>query len=463
MVLLTALASSVADYLMDLSLQQRYGDDGQGMIAFLGTFRLISGIASGALQFLLAGRLLERFGVAAGLALLPATMALSAGVVFVASGALWATALPRAGDVVLKYTVNNAALNLLYLPIDPALRARARAILEGVIKPPLVGVLGLLFLSADRWNLTPMQWAVPLLLVALLWLLLAPATRQYVIALTRSLRLRRLDLYAEPLNLSDNSSVRVIRASLRSEDDGRVVHALSLLLQIPDIDWSADLVPLAAHESAQIRHFALRRLASLGGDVGSGSIRSALNNDDLDIRSVAVEEVCRAGIAQQEVDAYLGAAEPRIRAAAALGVLRQGDQSNRQLAEFHFHTLLDDPSPRVRLAGVRATQHLGESSMAPYLIPWLQDENLEVRAAAIGAATRMQSPLLIPPLIPSLRHATLAHDAALALTGSPQLHLPACEALLMHHRRGSSVDAERLRPLLRLEILRATSGTLRFV
>lgn len=244
MVLLTALASSVADYLMDLSLQQRYGDDGQGMIAFLGTFRLISGIASGALQFLLAGRLLERFGVAAGLALLPATMALSAGVVFVASGALWATALPRAGDVVLKYTVNNAALNLLYLPIDPALRARARAILEGVIKPPLVGVLGLLFLSADRWNLTPMQWAVPLLLVALLWLLLAPATRQYVIALTRSLRLRRLDLYAEPLNLSDNSSVRVIRASLRSEDDGRVVHALSLLLQIPDIDWSADLVPL---------------------------------------------------------------------------------------------------------------------------------------------------------------------------------------------------------------------------
>jgi len=97
MVLLTALASSIADYLMDLSLQQRYGDDGQGMIAFLGTFRLISGIASGALQFLLAGRLLERFGVAAGLALLPATMALSAGVVFVASGALWATALPRAG------------------------------------------------------------------------------------------------------------------------------------------------------------------------------------------------------------------------------------------------------------------------------------------------------------------------------------------------------------------------------
>jgi len=122
-----------------------------------------------------------------------------------------------------------------------------------------------------------MQWAVPLLLVALLWLLLAPATRQYVIALTRSLRLRRLDLYAEPLNLSDNSSVRVIRASLRSEDDGRVVHALSLLLQILDIDWSADLVPLAAHESAQIRHFAHRRLASLGGDVGSGSIRSALN------------------------------------------------------------------------------------------------------------------------------------------------------------------------------------------
>ena len=83
-VIFAALASNISDYLLDLSLQARYGDDGQGMVSFLGRFRLIAGLASGLLQFFLAARLLERFGVVAGLALLPATMAVGSGLIFAA-------------------------------------------------------------------------------------------------------------------------------------------------------------------------------------------------------------------------------------------------------------------------------------------------------------------------------------------------------------------------------------------
>lgn len=256
-VVAASLASGVADYVLDLALQQRFGDDSQGMVGFLGSFRLLAGLLSAALQFFLASRLLERFGVVAGLALLPVMMALGSGAVLLAVGALWAAAIPRACDVVFKYTVHDAALNLLYLPIESALRSRARALLDGVIKPPLVGLLGLAFLLADQWAPLPAeQWATPLLVIVFIWLLLMrPAARHYVTALTRCLRMRRLDLDAEPLNLTDDSSIRVVRESLHSSDEGRIFHAMHLVEQIPKVDFSADLEPLVRHASPQVRAY----------------------------------------------------------------------------------------------------------------------------------------------------------------------------------------------------------------
>jgi AAA family ATP:ADP antiporter len=388
-VILVALASGLADYVLDLTLQRYYGDDGQGMVAFLGRFRLIAGLLSMGLQFFLAARLLERFGVLGGLALLPATMALGSGAVLLAGGALWAAALPRACDVVLKYTVHNAAVNLLYLPIDPAVRARAKALLDGIVKPPLVGLLGLAFLFADRVApLTPVEWGLPLLVVALLWLLLMrPAGRQYVEALTRSLRLRKLDLDAEPVDLTDDSSIRVVRESLRADDEGRVFHAMYLALQIPHVDFRADLEPLVHHPSAQIRRFALRQLAMAGGDVALQALREALRDEELDIRGVAVEELCVADAATpEEIDRFLTAPEPRLRAAAALGMLRQGGMPALALVGPTLRDLLEAEEADVRLEGVRAVRYLGEPQMAPFLIPRLADADLRVRDWAVRGA-----------------------------------------------------------------------------
>lgn len=426
LVLMAALASGIADYLLDLALQREYGSDGQGMVAFLGGFRLLAGLASVVLQFFLAGRLLERFGVVAGLAMLPSMIAMSAGVVLATAGALWAAALPRASDVVLKYTVHDAALNLLYLPIDSARRARAKAVLEGIVKPPVVGLLGISFLLADRWSTLPPQgWAVPLLVVTLLWLLLMrAAARQYVAALTRSLRMRRLDLDAEPLNLSDDSSIRVVRESLRSEDEGRVLHALSLLDQIPNRDFGADLEPLTCHASAQIRQSVLRQMAAFGDGRADDALRAALQDEDLDVRGVAVEELCVAGSASAtEVMAFLQSAEPRIRGTAVLGTLRREGLQALHLVEDNLRTLLEDNDPVARAEGVRAVCSLGNPALAAFLMPRLLDADPLVRAAAARGAARMPSPDLIPALIASLDRATLREDAArsIALCGASDL------------------------------------------
>ena len=53
--ILVALASSIADYQLDLALQAHFGGDSQGIVGFLSQFRLWAGLGAGLLQFLLAG------------------------------------------------------------------------------------------------------------------------------------------------------------------------------------------------------------------------------------------------------------------------------------------------------------------------------------------------------------------------------------------------------------------------
>jgi hypothetical protein len=96
------LWSAPSDYQIDLALQSRYVGDSQGMIGFLGLFRFLAGLGAGVLQFFLAGRLMERFGIAAALLLLPASIALGSGAVLLTGGLLWAAAIPRACDIVLE-------------------------------------------------------------------------------------------------------------------------------------------------------------------------------------------------------------------------------------------------------------------------------------------------------------------------------------------------------------------------
>ena len=73
-VILVDLVSKIADYQLDLALQAHYGGDSQGMVEFLGLFRFWGGACACALQFFLAARLLERFGVVVLMLFLPASI-----------------------------------------------------------------------------------------------------------------------------------------------------------------------------------------------------------------------------------------------------------------------------------------------------------------------------------------------------------------------------------------------------
>ena len=290
-----ALVSSVADFQLDLALKHTHGADGQGMVRFLALFRLWAGVVAAILQFLVAGFLMERVGILPALLLLPGTIMLGGVSILLTGGALWAVAIPRAADISLKYTVNDSAFNLFYLPVSPRLRAKAKALIDGVIKPPLVALMGVAFFLMGRLDGTSaITWTPLLLLLSVLWVwLLFVASRRYVATLGRSIAMRRLDLSAEAIDLADETSAQVLAKALEHSDAMRVIHTLGLIRDARTVDWTDRVVPLLEHDDANVRVMALRYLAERSATEHVERIRQLMAQGDIDVRRAAIEAYCQ--------------------------------------------------------------------------------------------------------------------------------------------------------------------------
>jgi HEAT repeat protein len=402
---LGTLVSNIADYQLDLALQAHFGGGGQDMVEFLGRFRLLGGIGAGFLQFFLAGRLLERFGIAAALMILPAAMGLSSGMFFLGGGLLWA-AVPRGCDVVFKYTINDSAFNLLYLPIESQMRAKVKAILDGIVKPPLVSLLGVAFLVVGQWKEVSVSfWALPIALLVLPWVgCVWRASKHYVDALAESVHMRRLNLDEEVLDLVDESSTRVLQETLRLDDAAQVIHAVLLLPRIPQVKWSQHVVDLLQHPDADVRVVALKYLAEHGTAELAGRVENALGDGAIEVRAAAIGALCalEGHRALPKVLPFLASDVLRIRAAAVLSLIKNTGLDGLLHAGESLKGLLADKDWQARLEGVKVLEALQVPSFYHPLIDLLEDKSVEVQIATLRAAAHIGAPELVPYLVPQL-------------------------------------------------------------
>jgi HEAT repeat protein len=450
---LTAAIANVTDYQLDLALKSGFGGDGAGMIGFLAKLRLVAGLAGLFVQVFAAGWLMERLGVMAALVLLPATVGLGSLSILATGGALWAVALPRAADVALKYSVNDSAFNLLYLPLAPEVRGRAKAVVDGVLKPPTVALLGLLFLVVDRFTRLPyVYWSIPALGLTAAWLVgIVRAERRYVRALGESIALRRIDPARERLSIADDTSRRVLAAALADPGPERVVHALTLLRGAEGSDFGPQVGRLLRHASADVRAAALEQLADAPRPTLAAEVRACLEDDAPGVRVAAVHAVARmhghqavAGLAERLSDPSV-----EVRAAAVLALVRDGGLGGFLHAGGALHTMLGSPDPAERREGARVLGALGVSSFYHPLLELVADQDRSVRLAAIRAAERIASPELVPSLVAALDEAPLRAAAAAAIVSCAGGDLTALAAQL----------ADRSRPRgLRCHVARALAG-----
>ncbi|MFN8091076.1 MAG: HEAT repeat domain-containing protein, partial [Vicinamibacteria bacterium] len=452
--MLTAAIANVTDYQLDLALKSAFGGNGAGMIGFLAKLRLVAGLAGLFVQVFAAGWLMEKLGVLAALVLLPSTVGLGSLAILATGGALWAVALPRAADVALKYSVNDSAFNLLYLPLSPDVRGRAKAVVDGVLKPPSVALLGLLFLVVDRFARVPfLYWSVPALALTAAWLTgILRAERRYVRALAESIALRRIDPAREPLAIADETSRRVLAAALEDPGPERVVHALTLLRGAAGSDFGPQVGRLLSHASPDVRAAALEHLAEAPSPALGEAVRACLADEAPGVRVAAVHAVARlhghqavAGLAERLSDSSV-----EVRGAAVLALVRDGGLGGFLHAGGALHTMLGSEDPAERREGARVLGALGVSSFYHPLLELVADEDRSVRLAAIRAAERVASPELLPRLVDALAEAPLRPAVTAAIVACAGGDLTALAAQLADPTRPRELRCHVAHALSRL-------------
>jgi hypothetical protein len=102
------------------------------LAAFFGTFSLYAGLVALATQVLVTPRILSGLGLGAALAIAPAAIAAgSVGVLF--SGTLIAAAFLKGSDQVLRYSVDRAAVDMLYRPLPPQEIFQGKMVIEALV------------------------------------------------------------------------------------------------------------------------------------------------------------------------------------------------------------------------------------------------------------------------------------------------------------------------------------------
>ena len=431
-ILLLAFFGVLAKYLVDFAflaqMRTRYAD-AKNLATFFALFSGFSQVASLLTRVFVSGRLLSRFGVRAGLTVLPAAHVACTALI-VASGLLpggaglvfWLVISNQAIYKTLKHPIDNPSFKVLYQPLRRDQRLATQITVETLVTPLTIGLAGgLMLLFSEVVPFDPVVFAWLMLAVFGGWEIMAKgAGHEYAAALVRALKARFTD-DDEPFSYDDARSLAVLHNTLRHGPPEDVLFALSLLEKARAPDLEPAVIRLADHASADVRQAALRRLQDSETPAARARLRAHAESDPVPaVRSVAVRAVCRrAGTeAIALAVAALDDASPEVRRGALVGLLGIGHDAARE----RLARLAASPSPADRAWSARVAGEAAHPESSAALAALMADPSPVVRRAAVTAAGRARDRALWPAVVEALGDRRLRGAAAAALVlGGPDV------------------------------------------
>ncbi|MBX7082103.1 MAG: cyclic nucleotide-binding domain-containing protein [Nannocystaceae bacterium] len=483
-ILMLFAALTIGDYQFKAIARASFRED--ELAQFFSLFYAITGAVSLVFQIGVTPRLLARFGVRAGMSVMPVVFGIAAAVLPFVPLLSVATVMKFA-DNGFQYTVHETSMQALYGPFRAEVKARTRALLDAVVKPLSYGAGGLaLALLATR---VPVHWmsAASCVLVAGCFVVIPVVRRRYVLALERTIGSRA------PENgddfVFDANATPGLLSVLQYGRPSAVLLALDQLERETSPQFVAVLQRLAHAPDAAVRAAALRRIAALGrGDTEAalaglrdpdphvraaavGAAASLLGDDALEalqplhddpaqeVRIAVVASLLLHGGVEGSIEGgrmlatLLAATEPQARVEAARVLRELGPAAYRPV-----RTLLLDPDAEVRRAALRTARHVADVRLLPLLVDALHRPSTRARAAAalvaIGeAAVEPLAAMLDDPTVP--RASRLMLPRILKETPTPRTY-----AVLRRHVQAPDGHL-RLRVLAAMSSVRARAGASR--
>ena len=389
---------------------------------FFGTFNVVAGLAALVLQVLFTGRILRTAGIGVALFVVPVAMVMSSVGLFV-FGSLVAVVALKGSDQILRYSLDKATVELLYLPVPANLMFRVKSFIDTVVfrvGDALGGLAILLFASVLGLTAVQMTGIALIALVGWLWAAFI-ARLQYVENLKESIYQHRVDAERSAAPVIERTASDLLVTQLQTDTPEQILYALDLLEASNDRRAYPVVRDLITHDAPEVRAHALRLLARHGDPDLNETVEQMLHDPHFEVRTEALLYLTQhAHLDPLERIEQLGEfPDFSLRAAMAAFLARPGRAQNVEAARAIVSAMVREKGEAGRRTRLEAAQLLASvpDLFDQELRALLDDPDPEVVGAAIRAVGKLRKRSLIPRVIKRLAQPTVADVAVAVFAG----------------------------------------------
>ena len=418
LILIAALTTTIAGWQFKAIAKAEVPNTDE-LAMFFGTFNMIAGLMSLLLQLLLTGRVLRTVGVGPALFIVPTAMLMgSLGVLLL--GTIVAAAALKASDQVLRYSIDKATVELLYLPVPASHTFRVKSFIDTVVYrvgDASGGLVVLLFAAVLKW--TPIQMSMVGIVFVSIWMAVAyVARRQYVENLRESIHQHRVDAERKSMPVLDRDTTSLITSRLKGTTK-EISYALSLFELTHDRKIHPAVRGLLRHDDPEIRQQAIRLLARAGDATVKADVEALVKDSSLAVRTEALLYLTEFDPTDplERIEALGEFEDFSIQAAIVAFLARPGRTQNLDAAKLLLSKMVEQPGPEGRRARLEAARLMSilPDAFDRDLRTLVDDEEVEVAKAAIAAVGAMKKRTLVEELIDRIAEPALADGIIQAL------------------------------------------------
>lgn len=390
-------------------------------------------------QFFATSRLL-RTSIFISLGILPAMITLFSGlfivlpdslILFSWSAPLIAITMARASDYAFRYTVNDAAMQLLYIPLDPKIKSRAKALIDGIVKPICIGISGLALYFITRAKLDEIMISWLVLVIGVVWIVVIIGIRkEYLAVLIDNIKKKRFE--SNELGVKENLLQDIIKKSVEADDEEEILMALDMVEKGSFFNLVRNFIFLLNGERSRVKVKILRLLRSMESRFYTYEVLKLLKDKDDD---VVKEAILTYGYMQMEksinyLSQFLESPSIRIKRSAIISLIKYGGISGIMVAAPHLKELAESDREIDRSSAAYILGEIGQKNMQQQLFDLLNDKEPSVRREAVKAACKIGSKIFIPKLFYMLLDKSVSFDVSKALGQfGERVLLPAADIL----------------------------------
>lgn len=394
------------------------------LTAFLGAAIAVRAVIALFVTTVLSSRILQRYGLRAGLILMPAlvTVFIAATAVFGTLGAAVVVSFAfatfaKVANVSLGFSLSQSANGVMYQALPGEERMRVQTTAEGIVQPISIGIAGVLLLVLNTWlHLGAIRIAFIFLPLAAGWLtVIMLLAREYPHALLRVLVKRQ---FSEPQTfVADASAVNVLTHELNNPKAGVALYAMNMLGQMAPAALSKHLAGMLDHPSAEVREAALNRIETMMVKPAAEAVRLRLGEEESSqVKSAALRALAAIDDeADESLAIYLRDDDAVVAKGALVGLLRHGDANAAQAAHTILSQWAQSEDTNKRLMAARVIGEANVRSACVILERLLSDSDLQVRRTALNAASVVKDAALWPQVIHACDTPESAKEAMKAL------------------------------------------------